>query len=84
MVFTFYSINAAVTPGSATKGDTHSLVAVAENVTWRDIGAAVGGFVISSQYLNTVLAIAIFALIGLLMFHFDRARKANKLFYIWK
>jgi MFS transporter, DHA1 family, multidrug resistance protein len=88
MVFTFYSINAAVTPGSATTGDAHALAAVAENATWRDIGAAVGtligGFLISSQYLNTVLAVAIFALIILLLFHLGTTRKAIKLFYSWK
>jgi MFS family permease len=88
IVFTFYSINAAVTPGSATKGYAHSLAAVAENATWRDIGAAfgtlIGGFLISSQYLNTVLAIAIFVLIVLLLFHLGTARKAIKLFYSWK
>ncbi len=88
IVFTFYSINAAVTPGSAAKGDSHSLAAVAENATWRDIGAAVGtligGFLIFSQYLNTILAVAIFVLIVLLLFHLGTARKAIKLFYSWK
>jgi hypothetical protein len=88
IVFTFYSINAAVTPGSATKGDSHSLAAVAENATWRDIGAAVGtligGFLISSQYLNTVLAGAIVVLIVLLLSHLGTARKAIKLLYSWK
>ncbi len=88
IVFTFYSINAAVTPGSASKGDSHSLATVAENATWRDIGAAVGtligGFLISSQHLNTVLAVAIFTLVVLLLFHFGTARKAIKLFYSWK
>jgi MFS transporter, DHA1 family, multidrug resistance protein len=88
IVFTFYSINAAVTPGSATKVDSHSLAAVAENATWRDIGAAVGtligGFLISSQHLNTVLAVAIVALVVLLLFHLGTARKAIKLFYSWR
>lgn len=88
IVFTFYSINAAVTPGSASKGDSHSLAPVAENATWRDIGAAVGtligGFLISSQHLNTVLAVTIFALVVLLLFHFGAARKAIKIFYSWK
>ena len=88
IVFTFYSINASVTPGSAAKGDSHSLAAVAENATWRDIGAAVGtligGFLIFSQYLNTILAVAIFVLIVLLLFHLGTARKAIKLFYSWK
>lgn len=88
IVFTFYSINAAVTPASVSIHDTHSLAAVAENATWRDIGAAVGtligGFLISSQYLNTILCVAIFALILLLFFNLGPARKAVKLFYSWK
>jgi MFS transporter, DHA1 family, multidrug resistance protein len=88
IVFTFYSVNAAVTPGSAAKGDAHDLAAVTENATWRDIGAAVGtligGFLISSEHLNTILAIAIFALMVLLFFHFGTARKAINLFYSWK
>jgi MFS family permease len=88
IVFTFYSINAAVTPGSVTKGDSHSLAAVAENATWRDIGAAfgtlIGGFLISSQYLDSVLSVATFALILLVLFHLGTARKAIKLFYAWK
>lgn len=88
IVFTFYSINAAVTPGSATKGDSHSLAAVAENATWRDICAAVGtligGLLISSHYLNMVLAVAIFAVVVLLLFHLGTARRAIRLFYSWK
>lgn len=88
IVFTFYSVNAAVTPGSATTGHDHALVAVAENATWRDIGAAtgtlIGGFLISSQYLNTVLACVIFGLTFLLFIHLGSARKALNLFYLWK
>ena len=88
IVFTFYSINAAITPGSVTKGNANSLAAVAENATWRDIGAAVGtligGFLISSQHLNTVMAVAIFVLIFLLVLHLGAARKAIKLLYLWK
>jgi DHA1 family multidrug resistance protein-like MFS transporter len=88
IVFTFYSINAAVTPGSASKGNAHSLAAVAENATWRDIGAAfgtlIGGFLISSQYLSTALYITVLALLILLFVHLGAARKAVKLFYIWK
>ncbi len=85
IVFTFYSINSAVTPGSASSGKSHSLAAVAENATWRDVGAAVGtllgGFLISSQYLNTVLLVSVFALIILLLIHFGSAGGVTKLFY---
>lgn len=88
IVFTFYSINTAITPGSATRGQTHSLAAVAENATWRDIGAAIGtllgGFLISSLYLNHVLVFAIFSLLILLLIHQGTAQRALKNLYLWK
>lgn len=88
IVFTFYSINSAVTPGSASSGKSHSLAAVAENATWRDVGAAVGtllgGLLISSEYLNTVMLVSVFALIILLFIHFGSAGRVTKLFYLWK
>ena len=88
IVFTFYSINAAITPGSASKGQAHSLAAVAENATWRDIGAAIGtllgGFLISSPYLNHVLVFAIFGLLILLLVHLGTAQRALKTLYLWK
>jgi MFS transporter, DHA1 family, multidrug resistance protein len=89
LVFTFYSINAAITPGSAvTHDNNHSLAAVAENATWRDIGAAtgtlLGGALISSQYLNGVLTIGTFVFALLLLIHVGTARKAAKLLYLWK
>jgi predicted MFS family arabinose efflux permease len=89
LVFTFYSINAAITPGSAvSRDDNHSLAAVAENATWRDIGAAtgtlLGGVFISSQYLNGVLTIGTLVFACLLLMHMGTARKATKLLYLWK
>jgi len=88
IVFTFYSINTAITPGSASRGQTHLLAAVAENATWRDIGAAVGtllgGFLISSLYLNHVLVFAIFSLLILLLIHLGTAQRALKNLYLWK
>jgi len=88
VVFTFYSINAAVTPGSVSSKNIHSLAAVAENATWRDIGAAIGtvlgGLLISSSNLHTVLMIATFALSTLLVVHIGTPRKTLKLFYLWK
>lgn len=88
IVFTFYGVNAAITPGSASNASTHSLAAVAENATWRDIGAAIGtligGFLITSEYLQTILVLAIFVLVVLLFVHMTRSRDAFKMFYLWK
>jgi MFS family permease len=88
IVFTFYSINSAVTPGSATSGKLHSLAAVAENATWRDIGAAIGtllgGFLISSPHLNSIMLVSIFALVILLFIHLGSRGRVIKLFYLWK
>ena len=87
VVFTFYSINSAITPGSASRS-SHSLAAISENATWRDIGAAMGtllgGLLISSQYLSAVLIIAVLIMVSLLMAHLGATRKAFKLFYLWK
>jgi len=88
IVFTFYSINTAVTPGSVSNGNPHSLAAVAENATWRDIGAAlgtlIGGFLIYSQHLNTAILVSIFALIVLLFVHLGRPMNVLKQLYLWK
>ncbi|RAW02092.1 MFS transporter [Pseudochryseolinea flava] len=88
VVFTFYSVNSAITPACASKGKLHSLAAVAENATWRDIGAALGtllgGFFLTSLYLNAVILITIFVLIILLFIHLGSPRKAFKVFYLWK
>ena len=88
VVFTFYSIHAAVTPGSASRESLHSLAAVAENATWRDIGAAVGtmlgGLLISSSNVHTVLMIATAALSILLFVHIGTQRKTLKLFQLLK
>jgi predicted MFS family arabinose efflux permease len=75
-------------PGSATCGNAHSLAAVAENATWRDIGAAfgtlIGGFLITSPHLNIIFAIAIFMLAFLLFIHVGTARKALNYLYLWR
>jgi MFS family permease len=88
IVFTFYGINSAMTPGSVSKGEGHSLSAVAENATWRDIGAAVGtligGILISSSHLTPFLIIAIFVLTLLVFIHLGTARKTLKLLYLWR
>jgi MFS transporter, DHA1 family, multidrug resistance protein len=88
MVFTFYSVNAAISPGTVSKNHPHSLAAVAGNATWRDIGAAlgtlVGGLLITSPHLSTILLIFIFGLMILLLVHLRTAEKALKVLYLWK
>ena len=87
IVFTFYSVNAAITPGTISRGND-SLSAVAVNATWRDMGAAIGtvagGFLITTSYLPVTMLIAIFGLTFLLLIRLGTARKALKLFYAWR
>jgi MFS family permease len=42
ILFAFYSILSALTPGAASVTGSHVLDAVSENATWRDVGAALG------------------------------------------
>lgn len=88
IVFTFYSINVAITPGKISHQQIHPLSAVAGNATWRDIGAAVGtltgGLLLTSDYLTTILIIAIFSLTLLLIIHLGKTRSTFKLLYSWK
>jgi len=88
IVFTFYGINSAMTPGFVSKGREHGLVAVAENATWRDMGAAigtlVGGVLILSPYLNNFLMGAILLLALFVFVQLGTARKTLKLLYLWK
>jgi MFS transporter, DHA1 family, multidrug resistance protein len=88
IVFTFYGVNSAITPGSSAKEGADSLAAVAENATWRDIGAAlgtvVGGILISSSHLITFLVIAIFVLTLLVCVRMGATRNSIKFLYQWK
>jgi MFS transporter, DHA1 family, multidrug resistance protein len=88
IVFTFYSVNVAITPASASQNHAHPLQAVAENATWRDIGAAVGtllgGILLTSPYLTGILIIGIFTLSFLLLVHLASTHRAFKQFYLWK
>ena len=88
VVFSFYSINAAITPGAASAGKAHLLTAVAENATWRDLGAAigtlVGGLLIPSPtYLAPMLLAGAVGIKLFLCLHFGIG-KSRKLFYPWK
>lgn len=73
ILFAFYSILAALTPGAASSKGTHMLDAVSENATWRDIGAALGtlagGLLLESEFIATFL-IAGTMLLGVLFFHY--------------
>lgn len=84
IVFTFYSINAAMTPASVSKNAGDSLVAVAENATWRDIGAAVGtlagGFLIASEHLSNILLFATIVMAALVLLHILPKRKMFRSF----
>ncbi|HYC84067.1 MAG TPA: MFS transporter [Chryseosolibacter sp.] len=86
IVFTFYSINAAVAPGSASTVGPHALAAVAENATWRDIGAAVGtlmgGLLIASSHISTVLVAGVFLLAFLLLLRPGTTRR-YRFFDLW-
>jgi len=88
IVFTSYSVNAAITPGTASASRDHSLTAVAENTTWRDLGAATGtlagGVLTASPYLMNILFIAIFGLTILLCIRRGTGKKALKLLYLWR
>jgi MFS transporter, DHA1 family, multidrug resistance protein len=88
IVFTFYSMNVAMTAGSVSRKASHLLAAVAENATWRDIGAAlgtlIGGFLLSSPYLNTILIMGMISLAFLFFIQLRTARKAFNFLYVWK
>jgi MFS family permease len=86
IIFTFYSINAAVGPGSAIKNQSHTLAAIAENATWRDIGAAIGtltgGLLLTSEHLNTLLFLISAVLSIILLIHAATLQRALKFFRI--
>jgi MFS transporter, DHA1 family, multidrug resistance protein len=81
IVFGFYSVNAAVAPGAVSDKGCHPLAAIAENATWRDLGAATGtltgGFLIFSEYFNMILATVIVIMAFLIAIQFQTMRKAS-------
>lgn len=88
LTFTFYSIHAAVVPGYVSAQHDHPLASVAENATWRDMGAALGtlagGLLLSSNYLNYVFNIVVFSLALLFLFQMGTVQRAFKFLYLWK
>jgi MFS transporter, DHA1 family, multidrug resistance protein len=87
-LFTFYTMMSALTPGSASQRHVHALSAVAENATWRDVGAAlgalVGGILLSFNYLMQFLQAGIFILAILAALNLFGTRLGRKMFYTWK
>ncbi len=59
ILFAFYSIFSALTPGAASTKGTHALDAVSENATWRDVGSALGtlagGLLLESEFIPMFL-----------------------------
>jgi len=88
IVFTFYSIHSTITPAIISTLQFNSLCAVAENATWRDLGAAfgtlLGGVLITSSYLSTFLSVGILILSIPLLVYWGTAQKAIKFFQVWK
>lgn len=78
IVFSFYGVFSAIAPG-AMSAHASPLHAAAENATWRDIGAAtgtlLGGFLMTSGHLLTILS---FATVGLLILFFVQINTALK------
>jgi MFS family permease len=84
VVFTSYGVNVAIMPGIVSQGKTQALNAVAENATWRDIGAAtgtlIGGFLITSPFMNSLLLLSVIVLF-LLIVVYVRTENGVKLWY---
>jgi len=84
VVFTFYSINAAITPGAVLMQRENSLGRVAQNATWRDIGAAIGtltgGLLIGSSHITMVLSSAVVGLFILLLAHLGVVQRTFRIF----
>jgi hypothetical protein len=88
MAFTFYSIHSTITPGIISKSQSNSLSAIAENTTWRDIGAAIGtllgGALITSSYISFYLSAAILILVISVLAYWGTTQKPIRFFQVWK
>jgi MFS family permease len=88
IIFTFYGIQSAMAPANASKENKYKLRAIAENATWRDIGAAtgtlMGGFLLLSSFSLTMILIATFALIVLLLYYLNTIQQTIKIIFTWK
>jgi MFS transporter, DHA1 family, multidrug resistance protein len=88
VVFAFYSILSALTPGAASAKGKHSLDAVSENATWRDIGAALGtltgGLLLESDFITTVLLSGTLLMVILFLHYANVVNNTFKHLMIWK
>lgn len=88
IVFAFYSILSALTPGAASTKGINMLEAVSENATWRDIGAALGtltgGLLLESDLITTFL-LAGTLLMGLMFLRYaDVMNRTYRFLMTWK
>lgn len=87
IVFAFYSILSALTPGAASVKGRHSLEAVSENATWRDVGAALGtltgGFLLESAFIGFLL-LGGTLVIGVIFLYYIDVTKRFKFLATWK
>ncbi len=88
VVFAFYSVLSALTPGAASAKGKHSLDAVSENATWRDIGAALGtltgGLLLESDFITTVLLSGTVLMAVLFLHYANVMNNTFKQLMIWK
>lgn len=88
IVFAFYSILSALTPGAASTTSEHPLEAVSKNATWRDIGAAVGtlagGLLLESDFIPAFLFGGTLLMATLFLYYTDVMHKAFKYWLTWK
>ncbi|HYG02805.1 MAG TPA: hypothetical protein VD927_10195 [Chryseosolibacter sp.] len=88
IMFTSYSVNAAITPGVLARTKNGSLFSVAENATWRDVGAAVGtlagGFLLNASSLKIILFVATIVLAILFALHIIRLSRSIQVANLWR
>ena len=88
IVFAFYSILSALTPGAASATGSHALDSVSENATWRDIGAAfgtlAGGLMLESDFIMSFLFGGTLLMGVLFLYYADVMHKTFKYLMSWK
>jgi MFS family permease len=88
IAFAASSVTAALAPGAALSDKTNQLKEVAANVTWRDLGAAMGaltgGWLISIRSLDIVFLIATFVLLAAFITHSLKASVHLQKIISWK
>jgi MFS transporter, DHA1 family, multidrug resistance protein len=78
LIFIFNSMNSSITPGSLLFTDSNKIKTIAENATWRDIGAALGtltgGLILSSSFIQEVFIISTLILVILMIVFLTRSK----------